>query len=354
MKGAHLPPLITTGSVNDVVPGALGQPNTAVLFGGASYDTAARSGARFTSGYWFDDNHWLGLEGSFFFLGTRSANFAAGSGGTPFLGRPFFDVTNNLANPGPPFENSQIIALSPILAGTTTVSLSNQLWSAETNLRTNLACGSWYNIDLIGGFRYLSLEEKLGITENLLATQTVDLPVVANFPTLQSGTQFGVHDQFNVNNHFYGGQIGLHTDFNWGNWGLGLTSKVALGTTHQTVGISGGTMVSVPGSAPQMFQGGLLALASNSGRFSRSMFSVVPEIGLKVHYQLTDSIRVFVGYDFVYWSNVVRSGDVVDRSVNTSLLPPAQATSGPLRPVFAYRGSDFFAHGINVGMEFRY
>jgi hypothetical protein len=354
MKGAHLPPLVTTGSVNDVVPGALGQPNTAVLFGGGTYDAQPRSGARFTAGYWFDDDHWLGLEGSFSFLANRSVNFAAGSGGTPFLGRPFFDVTNNPSNPGPPFENSQIIALSQVLGGTATVNLSNQFYSAETNLKTNLCCGSWYNVDLLGGFRFLSLEEKLGIGENLQALQSLDFPVVANFPSLQSGTQFGVHDQFNANNHFYGGQIGLHTDLNWGAWGLGVTTKVGLGSTQQTVGISGSTLVSVPGTAPQLYPGGLLAVGTNSGHFSRNMFSVVPELGLKVHYQLTDSIRVFVGYDFLYWSNVVRSGDQIDRTVNTNLLPPAQATSGPLRPAFAFHGSDFYAHGVNFGMEFRY
>src|SRR5206468_1061227 len=50
LKGEHIPPLVTAGSASDLVPGALGQPGTAVLFGDTSINGGVRSGARFRVG----------------------------------------------------------------------------------------------------------------------------------------------------------------------------------------------------------------------------------------------------------------------------------------------------------------
>src|SRR5439155_11495517 len=55
MKGQALPALVTTGSPNDALPGALGQPNTVVLFGDSTVGNGMRSGARFSLGWWCDD-----------------------------------------------------------------------------------------------------------------------------------------------------------------------------------------------------------------------------------------------------------------------------------------------------------
>jgi hypothetical protein len=131
-----------------------------------------------------------------------------------------------------------------------------------------------------------------------------------------------------------------------------LTGKIALGDTHQTVDINGVTTITTPGGLATVRPGGLLALPSNTGHFSRDEFSVVPEGGVNVGYQATNNLRVYVGYTFLYCSNVVRPGDAIDLRVNstgvpTSLVPP----SGPAAPVFTFRGSDFWAQGIVFGME---
>ena len=63
-------------------------------------------------------------------------------------------------------------------------------------------------------------------------------------------------------------------------------------------------------------------------------------------------MRVFVGYDFLYLSDVVRAGDQVNLAVNPN--PLRGVTGGPAQPVFIVRPSDFWAQGVNFGLEFRY
>ena len=47
-----------------------------------------------------------------------------------------------------------------------------------------------------------------------------------------------------------------------------------------------------------------MALPSNIGHYSRDQFSVVPEVGLNVGYQLTRHVSLSAGYTCIYWSNV--------------------------------------------------
>jgi len=100
------------------------------------------------------------------------------------------------------------------------------------------------------------------------------------------------------------------------------------------------------------------------------MISVVPELGINIGYQITDHLRAYVGYNVIYWSDVVRPGDQIDRVINTTQLPnPTLVVNGvivppqpntPLlnpalrRPAFSFNGSDFWAQGVNFGLEFKY
>ena len=97
----------------------------------------------------------------------------------------------------------------------------------------------------------------------------------------------------------------------------------------------------------------MFALPSNIGRQTRDAFSVVPQVQVKAGLNVTSFCRAFVGYDFLYWSSVVRAGDQLDRNVNDS-----QAIGGTLvgealpRPQFRQTG--FFAHGLTFGLGFQY
>jgi hypothetical protein len=165
-------------------------------------------------------------------------------------------------------------------------------------------------------------------------------------------------DRFDTRNRFYGGQVGTRAEYCWKNFVAGFTGKLALGASIERININGATEIFPPSGRTIVNQGGLLALPSNIGEYNRSEFAVVPEIGINVGYQVTDHIRLFVGYTFLYESDVVRAGDQIDRGINgTQLVRGLRPGTliGPPRPAFASpNATDFWAQGVNFGLQIRY
>jgi hypothetical protein len=379
VKSANLPPLVThntlsaaeetallNGAPGQFTPGGLGQPGTQILFGGNNLDLGLFSGGRFTLGV-SGPGQQLGFETTYFFLGQQSQNFVAASSGTPSLFRPFFNATpNSPANPFPtttagfvnlqPASNAEIVAIAPFVHGSVAVNYQSQLWGAEANLRYPLFCGCNYKVDVLGGFRYLDLSESLTINESLTFSPAI-ATVPPNGPALVGVSNF-LQDGFATHNHYYGGQIGFDYEHRLGRWIFGVMPKVALGSMHQEVNILGFTTITTPGGGSTTAPGGLLAAGTNIGHHSDDRFAVVPEIGLKIGYQLTDHLKIYAGYDFLYISSVVRPGDQVDLNVN--LAQPtilgghglASKVTGPAVPAVLFRRTDFWAQGGNVGLEF--
>jgi hypothetical protein len=338
IKSSNVPPLITTGPFGST--GAIGAPGTIVLFGG-DIDNETRSGGRFRAGYWFDDDHCWGLDGRVFFLANRSVNFGAGSDQFPVLARPFFEQNTG--------TESAEIATSPGLAtGTVAVNSFSRMWGAELNLRRNIWEGCCLRWDLLAGFRYISLREGISINENLVAAPTA--PIFA-------GDTINVLDQFNTRNQFYGGQLGTVMEFQRNRWTLDFETRIGLGNTHQVVDIRGNQLITTPTGTTSFFQGGLLALPSNIGSFNRDRFAVVPEVGVTLGLQVTPRIKLLVGYTFLYWSNVVRPGNQIDRVIDISQVPNtglAVPSAGGNHPAALFKSTDFWAQGLSFGMEFKF
>jgi hypothetical protein len=185
------------------------------------------------------------------------------------------------------------------------------------------------------------MDKGLGLTET-------EIGVGPNSP-VPMGTRIDLADSFRTSNHFNGGDLGVDAEVRRGSFYVDLLARVALGDTSESVGISGNT--SIQGAAP--LPGGFLALPTNGGSFHKDQFAVVPEVGLTVGYQVTECLRVFTGYTFLYWSNVARPGDQVDLAINPSQLPPGRLV-GPARPAFTLHDTDFWAQGINFGAELRF
>jgi hypothetical protein len=165
-----------------------------------------------------------------------------------------------------------------------------------------------------------------------------------------------VSDRFNTQNQFYGLQLGAETELRHGPWYATATGKVALGTVTHVADIAGSTVFTVPGLMTGS-PGGLLAQPTNTGHFSHNRFAVLPEIGLKVGYQVNDNLRVYAGYNLLYLSKAVRPENLIDRTVNVTQLPsvigPGTLT-GPARPMFNFKDTDFWAQGVSCGLEIRY
>jgi hypothetical protein len=348
VKNYNIPPLLTSSTASGALAGALGQTGTTILFGGGSaLSDDIHSGARFGGGMWLDCDHTIGLEGSYFFLPQDTRRFTAvgtGAAGSSILGRPFTDATTGLAA----VEQNAIPGFSSAVK---VVTLSDRFQGADSNALYNVACGCRGRLDLLAGFRWLDLDEGLGIGENTTILPTA--PALGG--PFSPGNTFVVLDQFNTSNDFYGGQIGAKGELHWGRLFANGVAKVALGDTHEVVHIFGVTGVTTPAGVTTTLPGGLLALPTNIGRYSRERFAVVPEVGLHLGYQVSDHLRLTFGYTFIYWSNVVRPGSTIDTVLNSTRIPTSGATpTGAARPAFAFHDTDFWAQGLDFGVEVRY
>jgi hypothetical protein len=358
IKNGSGPALVTTSppGTSQNAAGVLGMDGTRTLFSGHDLEYNLRSGGRFGAGIWFDPGMCFGMDGSFLFLGQRTVGFTAGSTGNPILARPFFNLTPGDTTNGPA---SELVAFPGVVNGMVAVQSTSRLWGADTNFRFNLhngRCGSWcddcgaplcFRWDVLAGFRFLQLSENLAITEDLFVTGTSP-----------NGPQIVVMDNFSTRNRFYGGQIGTEAELQWRRWSLNMLFKLAMGATDEVAFVNGSTSFLFLGqTTPTVQPGGLLAQATNSGRFSQSSFAVVPELGLKLGFNVTPSLRLYVGYSFLYWSDVARPGNQIDPVVNKTQIPsvfgPGVVTN-PMRPMFQFRETDFWAHGVSFGLEWRY
>ena len=98
-------------------------------------------------------------------------------------------------------------------------------------------------------------------------------------------------------------------------------------------------------------------MSSNSGLARRDEFTFIPEGGARVGVHITNNVTLFVGYTFIYWFDVARPGEQIDRTVNPALVPANLAFGsgvGPARPALTFSKTDFWAQGVNFGLEFRY
>jgi len=368
-KSDHVPVLLTT-STNPIDGnpatsldqfGILGQPSTVPVFGGSQLDRNPFSGFRILGSLWLDDESKEAFELGGFMLDQRSVDFSASSDHFSVLARPI-TATNpfTFINPKPPVlppgsNFIQLISFPGLGVGSALVQAPSQLWGLEADYRCLLCCGSdcngSYRVDVLGGLRYLDLRESLAITEN------VDL--VAG-PL--AGSNELTKDSFQTHNQFYGVQAGVAGEYRWGRLVLDGRAKLGVGSTQQEIDIEGSQVVRNANGTEEHFVGGLLAEPSNMGRFSRDRFSVVPELTGNIGYQVTNGIRAYVGYDFMYWSSVVRSGDQVDTVVDLNQIPnftfpSSGVVAGPggfNRPMVTFQTRDYWAQGIHAGVELRY
>jgi hypothetical protein len=146
-----------------------------------------------------------------------------------------------------------------------------------------------------------------------------------------------------------------------GRWRLLATQMLALGDMHQRMRINGFLQTNDFNGlgAVQTFPGAYFALPSNIGNYSQDRFAVVPETTLSLGYQVTRRLRVFLGYTFLYMSNVARPGDQMSHTINPSQGPaftglPSNTLVGSAAPTFPGSQTDFWIQGLNVGIEFRH
>jgi opacity protein-like surface antigen len=365
VKGAPLSvPLVSTGPASNH-EGIDNSYQTTILYGApfapaiGGNDTQnfnGLSGARLWLGYWLDDAQHLAVEAGGFALQQGSAGFdiQSNSAGSPGLSLPEYNSFLYLpeGNCGPPNqrmcgtgvgEDRAPVAIPGSLSGSVSISNTLQLWGVHANAAENLIRTPTWEVSALGGFRYLNLNENFGMHSTLSG--------IAGSPF--AGQSGFTDDNFDTKNQFYGGQLGLRALGHLGPFSLESTLTAALGVNHETIGIDG--LFQASGFFTTSGPYGIFATPANSGVSSSDRFSVVPEAQVKVGYDITSAIKLIVGYDFIYWSNVVRPTDQIDRNVVKGQFFQEDPNSTSLAyPQRLNKTTDFYAQGLSVGLAARF
>jgi hypothetical protein len=355
------PALLTTGTLTNPTTlgsGILGTPSASVLAGDSNFNPRNFSGFHIGAG-WVSCDGCIGADGNFFYLAQRGIHesFGSDNSGNPLLARPIIDArTGN--------ETVLFVSAPGSFNGSFHADSSTTLFGADANaLLPWLRCPACYPDEIgyyvtaLGGFRYLNLRDELTLSQS----SNVLPGGVGFFDSLpvSAGGNLGVTDNFRVINQFYGGQIGVKAGVTWWRFTLNGTAKVALGSMREEANLGGSTTLtnSLIGGSTTV-PGGLYVLSSNSGGHDRNHIAVIPEGNLTFALEITSQIKLTLGYTMLYVSDVVRPGNLIDRSINRTLLPSSQTFSpsvpGPAHPEFTWRGTDFWAQGINVGLSLRF
>jgi hypothetical protein len=341
-------PLVTGGTPASM--GVLGVPGTTTLFGGNGGRDEDYSGMRFKGGCWVCCS--LAVEGIGFFLDQRTTDFStsSNSAGSPVIARP---IINSITGA----ETVHLVSFPGAFSGSVVASTTTQLWGAEANLIYNPYHTTNNYPEYVFGFRYLDLHDHLTTTDTSLV-----LPGGVSFfrglPVF-AGNTLSTTDRISTRSQFFGGQMGLRTKYDFCCcFYLELEGKVAVGTTREEVDIGGNTTLIPPAGPASTTTGGLLALSTNIGHFSRNKVALVPEGTLNFGCYVTPHIKTYMGFDFMYWSEVFRAGDQVNRMVNPAFNPRSAVfgqTGGTPQPSVLFQGrDDFWVFGLNAGIGFEF
>jgi len=335
-SGSHLPALVTTSPVGTLPEdsGILGRPDTTILFGDDRMMTDARSGGRFTVGYLLSDYAGLGVEANYLFLGRAADHYRANNAAIPILARPYYDL-------GLDAENAMLVSHPDFLEGSVFVDTTTDFQGAELLLRKTVWQGYSDRFDLLVGYRFARLDDGLTVCQSSLWTETQGL--------IEKGTTKDLFDSFDTENQFHGGELGLSYRDRMGQWSVEILGKVALGNTTSRVRVDGATFTTLPDGSSSRFSSGLLAQDTNIGSHRQNEFSVIPEVGVTLGHNFTRRLRASFGYTFIYWNNVLRAGDQIDRDL--SQLPP-QPPTGDQRPGVLMKKTDFWSQGMRFGLDY--
>lgn len=331
--------LVTTSSAAGPNAGIPGDPTTAVLFGGHDIRYGLLDGARLTVGL-MSDSMPFSLDINVFGLEQKHDHFQVQS--NPF-GSPVIAIPVSLFG-GP---TTAIHVSDPNnFSGGVHIDSAISLWGSETNAMRAWFVDSSTAVNVIAGLRFLELSESFK-----MATDSHDV---------NSGASFFSFDSFGTRNRFYGLQLGANLVYRQDRLSIMAFNKLALGETETHIAISGmRTGAAIPSNslatagflATPSAAGGILTSPSNVGTFNRDCFSVVDEIGINAAFEVFDGVAVTGGASFLFWGDVVRPGDQV-----TTIVAPAGTTrpANGIIPGRSDRDSDFWAYGLNLGLEFRY
>ncbi len=334
--GRNAPPLVTSHPTQGVPP-TLDAPGTAILAGGnQELGTGILPGYRANVGMWLDDCQTFGVGGKVYglFSGTQNTTFA--STGVPSVGVPFFNTSlgDNFVylvgfNDG---TGSNV--------GSVTTASRLSLIAAEAYGRYKIASSGSGRIDLLGGYLFADLSDRLNLQTSLTDGIT---------NAIHNGTVITTSDRFNCGNTFHGGQIGVASEWTRGKWSLSNSVAFALGNMRQVVTTSGFYTETPPLMPTVTDNRGFFVQSSNTGTSTRNALAFIPQIDMKLGYHIRSDVRFDVGYSFILFTDVVTAGDQIDTNIDI-----ANILANPVAPQPRHVSDMMYLHGLSLGLTFQF
>jgi hypothetical protein len=295
-------------------------------------DGDTRSGFRITAGIWADETHCTGFEANYLFMDLKRSRSTISSQDLSQTGLDGIParallITDTTINP------------NDILTSTTTSSSYFRLWGIEGNFRRTVWWIGGFSFDLLAGFRYLSLDETLNLTGDF-TFQDFNAGETTPFATDPRTLHMSTLDTAQAHDQFYGAQVGASFCYHCYRVTVDGFAKFAVGGTAEQTTVGGVTNIDAgivetagTGFAPRpatTLQGGLLS-ANAITKSSRTRISVMPEWKASLGYQVTPNFRVYIAYDFLWWSNAA----VISNQTATEI-------------------KDFWVQGVDFGVQLRF
>jgi len=289
------------------------------------------NGAKLTVGAWIDEKKQYGIELTGFYIPkqTQSVEF------NPLPGNvdTFFDDFNT----GSPSHLKQNFFPSDP-ASSASFQYSTEQYGGEANGLIHV--GTWeptngikVNVDGLGGFRYFGLQDSY------------------SDQYLEPNAGFFYFDNFKTENNFYGANFGAHIRVECKRFFAEITPKVALGVTDESLDVSGSNVVPFnPGP------GGFYASGNKLGQHSSTPFAYLPQVTVKLGYNINGTIEAFVGYDALYLSDVARVENQISTQLDGNQMAGFGFTPGgpaDASPAYGVSSSSLFEQGVTAGLTFK-
>lgn len=202
-------------------------------------------------------------------------------------------------------------------------SFTSDVWGGEANIILDTAPpGEGFKLQPLYGARYLSLQEQLTQVGTFNASGTIS-PFTSSI------------DSDNINN-LYGLNLGLQAELVHRWFTVGARPKIMLGANSWRARVTTNAFVSP-------------ADPRRSVQLERTDFAALGELQVYGKVHVNDSLTLFVSYNLLWATNVIRPHKSIRYNVNTTLgVPVSSAFSA--REYF----EDMTIQGLTVGAEFRF
>ena len=215
-----------------------------MLFPTGAVDYHAFEGGRWAVGTWFDPCETWGAEVTGLLLVKRSTTFSAQSDarGTPVLGIPFIDAPTGQ-------ESVNYASFPGLFAGGMQTTSPAMVWGMEGTFyadcgETTVLGGGPFPLGDCGPTCSPASATSAWMKPSNLTQPSVELAggfTDFNGAALQTGDLEVFRDAFNARSQFFGGQVGVRSEFDHGPFYAEFTGKVGLGDSHESILVNGVT-----------------------------------------------------------------------------------------------------------------